>query len=242
MRLYKGRRAPGRRSSPNALYDAALAGFGESGGLFSQQASPGFIELWTLQSRMAYAITEPGKGEGMSTRGYTVLGWLVWQLIRWWRSGRWRRTGSRSARPPRSRWCCSAASWPPALHPRSSPGKSPQGPGKARSGIRPASSDADRELRPPARPLRVLAARRRRQDRLPGGARGGLRPAGDRPDRPRRDERRGRALQGVQEGRDQADPRLRGLLRRRHQDGGRALRAQPPHAARAPATRASATW
>ena len=36
------------RSSPHALYDAALAGFGESGGLFSQQASPGFIELWSL--------------------------------------------------------------------------------------------------------------------------------------------------------------------------------------------------
>jgi argininosuccinate synthase len=44
------------RRSPNALYDAALAGFGESGGLFSQQASPGFIELWSLQSRMAYRI------------------------------------------------------------------------------------------------------------------------------------------------------------------------------------------
>jgi argininosuccinate synthase len=49
------------RSSPNALYDPALAGFGESGGLFSQQASPGFIELWSLQSRMAYAIRNRGK-------------------------------------------------------------------------------------------------------------------------------------------------------------------------------------
>jgi argininosuccinate synthase len=56
MRLYKGKASAVRRSSPNALYDAALAGFGESGGLFSQQASPGFIELWSLQSRMAYAI------------------------------------------------------------------------------------------------------------------------------------------------------------------------------------------
>jgi argininosuccinate synthase len=56
MRLYKGSAAAVARSSPNALYDPALAGFGESGGLFSQQASPGFIELWTLQSRMAYAI------------------------------------------------------------------------------------------------------------------------------------------------------------------------------------------
>jgi argininosuccinate synthase len=56
MRLYKGKATAVARSSPNALYDAALAGFGESGGLFSQQASPGFIELWSLQSRMAYAI------------------------------------------------------------------------------------------------------------------------------------------------------------------------------------------
>jgi argininosuccinate synthase len=56
MRLYKGSARPVARESPNALYDQALAGFGESGGLFSQQASPGFIELWSLQSRMAYKI------------------------------------------------------------------------------------------------------------------------------------------------------------------------------------------
>ena len=56
MRLYKGSARPVARQSPNALYDQALAGFGESGGLFSQQASPGFIELWSLQSRMAYKI------------------------------------------------------------------------------------------------------------------------------------------------------------------------------------------
>ena len=56
MRLYKGNCNAIKRSSPNALYDAALAGFGESGGLFSQQASPGFIELWSLQSRMAHRI------------------------------------------------------------------------------------------------------------------------------------------------------------------------------------------
>ena len=42
MRLYKGN-APRRcaRSSPNALYDPALAGFGESGGLFSPAGEPG---------------------------------------------------------------------------------------------------------------------------------------------------------------------------------------------------------
>jgi argininosuccinate synthase len=56
MRLYKGSARPVSRSSPNALYDPSLAGFGESGGLFSQQASPGFIELWSLQSRMAYNV------------------------------------------------------------------------------------------------------------------------------------------------------------------------------------------
>jgi argininosuccinate synthase len=63
IRLYKGHAAAVARSSPNALYDPALAGFGESGGLFSQQASPGFIELWSLQSRMAYAIRNRVKGK-----------------------------------------------------------------------------------------------------------------------------------------------------------------------------------
>jgi argininosuccinate synthase len=64
LKLYKGSARPVARSSPNALYDPELAGFGESGGLFSQQASPGFIELWSLQSRMAYAIRNRGKEEG----------------------------------------------------------------------------------------------------------------------------------------------------------------------------------
>ena len=61
LRLYKGSVRPVARRSPNALYDAALAGFGESGGLFAQQASPGFIELWSLQSRMAYKLRNRGK-------------------------------------------------------------------------------------------------------------------------------------------------------------------------------------
>src|SRR5689334_18728331 len=63
MRLFKGSARAVKRSSPNALYDQALAGFGESGGLFSQQASPGFIELWSLQSRMAHGIRNRGKGQ-----------------------------------------------------------------------------------------------------------------------------------------------------------------------------------
>jgi argininosuccinate synthase len=58
LRLYKGSARVVRRESSNAVYDAALAGFGESGGLFSQQASPGFIELWSLQSRMAWRLRQ----------------------------------------------------------------------------------------------------------------------------------------------------------------------------------------
>src|SRR5689334_15093147 len=63
VRLFKGSVRPVARRSPNALYDPALAGFGESGGLFSQQASPGFIELWSLQSRMAYNVRKRGSGK-----------------------------------------------------------------------------------------------------------------------------------------------------------------------------------
>ncbi len=68
MRLYKGSATPVARSSPHALYDRALTSFGESGGEFSQAASPGFIELFTLQSRMAHRVRAradgaPQKGE-----------------------------------------------------------------------------------------------------------------------------------------------------------------------------------
>ncbi len=56
VKLYKGSATVVTRSSPYALYDQTLASFGESGGEFSQQASPGFIELFSLQSRMAQRI------------------------------------------------------------------------------------------------------------------------------------------------------------------------------------------
>jgi argininosuccinate synthase len=56
LKLYKGHARVITRSSPNAVYDASLASFTESGGLFSQAASPGFIELWSLQSRMAWRL------------------------------------------------------------------------------------------------------------------------------------------------------------------------------------------
>jgi argininosuccinate synthase len=60
VKLYKGSARVVTRESPNALYDASLASFAESGGLFSQSASPGFIELWSLQSRMAWRLRQRG--------------------------------------------------------------------------------------------------------------------------------------------------------------------------------------
>ncbi|MDQ2895827.1 MAG: argininosuccinate synthase [Actinomycetota bacterium] len=61
IKLYKGSARVVTRSSPHAVYDAQLATFSESGGLFAQAASPGFIELWSLQSRMAWRIRNGGK-------------------------------------------------------------------------------------------------------------------------------------------------------------------------------------
>ena len=57
MRLFKGNATVRRRVSPNALYDHSLATFNADAS-FSQHASPGFIELFSLQSRMAYRIRE----------------------------------------------------------------------------------------------------------------------------------------------------------------------------------------
>jgi argininosuccinate synthase len=63
LKLFKGSVRVVTRSSPNAVYDADLASFTQSGGLFSQSASPGFIELWSLQSRMAHRIRRRGEEE-----------------------------------------------------------------------------------------------------------------------------------------------------------------------------------
>ena len=63
VKLYKGSATVVTRSSPHALYDQSLAGFGESGGEFSQDASPGFIELFTMQSRLAYRVRERAKDQ-----------------------------------------------------------------------------------------------------------------------------------------------------------------------------------
>jgi argininosuccinate synthase len=64
LKLYRGSVTPVARRSPYALYDRSLASFGESGGEFSQHASPGFIELFTLQSRLAHRIREAREREG----------------------------------------------------------------------------------------------------------------------------------------------------------------------------------
>jgi argininosuccinate synthase len=64
LRLFKGSARVVTRSSPNAVYDSELASFAESGGLFKQTASPGFIELWSLQSRMAHRLRNKGEGGG----------------------------------------------------------------------------------------------------------------------------------------------------------------------------------
>jgi argininosuccinate synthase len=62
VKLYKGSARVVTRESPNAVYDAQLVTFSESGGLFSQAASPGFIELWSLQSRMAWRVRHADEG------------------------------------------------------------------------------------------------------------------------------------------------------------------------------------
>ncbi|MCX6779918.1 MAG: argininosuccinate synthase, partial [Candidatus Magasanikbacteria bacterium] len=52
MRLFKGHAEVVALKTPNALFDEKLATFMKSD-LFNQNASPGFIELWSLQMKMA---------------------------------------------------------------------------------------------------------------------------------------------------------------------------------------------
>ena len=56
LKLYRGSVTPVARSSPYALYDRSLASFGESGGEFSQQASPGL--------HRAVHAAEPPRAQG----------------------------------------------------------------------------------------------------------------------------------------------------------------------------------
>ena len=86
-------------------------------------------------------------------------------------------------------------------------------------------------LRASPRPLRVLPARWRVQDRPPRRACRGVRPTRPRADRPRRHERCRRVVHRVPQARHQADPRLRGVRRRRPRPAGPGpARPLPPHA------------
>ena len=89
LKLYKGSVTPVARSSPYALYDRSLASFGESGGEFSQHASPGFIELFTLQSRLAHRVRKAAGGEEPNVRKesqmtaiYELIGRIVVEFVR----------------------------------------------------------------------------------------------------------------------------------------------------------------
>jgi argininosuccinate synthase len=64
LKLYKGSVTPVARRSPYALYDRSLASFGQAGAHFSQASSPGFIELFTLQTRMARRVRSRVGEEG----------------------------------------------------------------------------------------------------------------------------------------------------------------------------------
>ncbi len=64
VKLYKGNVRVVGRESANAVYDQALASFAASGDLFSHQAAPGFIDLWSLQSRMAHRLRTRGVSDG----------------------------------------------------------------------------------------------------------------------------------------------------------------------------------
>ena len=55
MKLYKGRVQITGRESEEALYDHDLASY-EEGETFNQEASPGFIQLHSLQTKLSNEI------------------------------------------------------------------------------------------------------------------------------------------------------------------------------------------
>lgn len=55
LKLYKGKVQITGRESDNALYDHDLASYKE-GETFNQEASPGFIQLWSLQTKLSKEI------------------------------------------------------------------------------------------------------------------------------------------------------------------------------------------
>ena len=84
VKLYKGHARVITRSSPNAVYDAALASFAESGGLFSQTASPGL-------HRAVVAAVADGLAPAQPPRSLAQRGSLIRRDARVSRSDRPRR-------------------------------------------------------------------------------------------------------------------------------------------------------
>ncbi len=62
VKLYKGSARVVTRESPNAVYDAQLASFAESGGLFSQEASPGLHRA--VVAAVADGLACPARARG----------------------------------------------------------------------------------------------------------------------------------------------------------------------------------
>lgn len=57
LKLYKGSAKVVSRESENALYDKKLASY-EKGETFNQEASPGFIQLWSLQTKLSKEVNK----------------------------------------------------------------------------------------------------------------------------------------------------------------------------------------
>ncbi|MDY6761858.1 MAG: argininosuccinate synthase [Candidatus Nanohaloarchaea archaeon] len=63
VKLYKGSAQVVGRESAQALYDHNLATY-EAGETFNHDASPGFIELWSLQTKLANEVTDSETVDG----------------------------------------------------------------------------------------------------------------------------------------------------------------------------------
>jgi argininosuccinate synthase len=63
LKLYKGSAQVVSRESENALYDQKLASY-EKGETFNQEASPGFIQLHSLQTKLSNEVMADAVGDG----------------------------------------------------------------------------------------------------------------------------------------------------------------------------------
>ena len=69
LKLYKGSVRVVTRSSPNAVYDAAAGDVRRVRRAVLAAASPGFIELWSLQSRLAWRLRNERGGSASAGAG-----------------------------------------------------------------------------------------------------------------------------------------------------------------------------